>query len=266
MAVVEIKEIWAEYLRLIDELRKKAKATKAKVVAVLTTTSCEALANHRIMTKERAEDVRFDSYYLEKHELAKRKLVDRLKSALTEAKEEFQILTEQDEGFGRNDIVVIRNGRKLTVEGKNGEALPIEVKASVGLDLAQLERYLMSGERLLLVRVMTGQVKLLDPKDCQEYLNESIKDLLAKAQRILGGRGFLVSGSECSKCPLETCLYNKLTRRTERRFIHMTHEDFGEDLTRFMENLYPTIERAVGIILDELGVGTKLSLRVLNEQ
>jgi hypothetical protein len=37
------------------------------------------------MTREAQEDVRFDSYYLEKHELAKRKLVERLKSALAEA-------------------------------------------------------------------------------------------------------------------------------------------------------------------------------------
>jgi hypothetical protein len=31
----------------------------------------------------------------------------------------------------------------------------------VGLDLAQIERYVLSGEPLLLVRIMTGQVKLL---------------------------------------------------------------------------------------------------------
>jgi hypothetical protein len=221
MESVQVEDVRAEYLRVVDLLRRRVKASKARVVAVLTSTSCEALAAHQIENRERG-DVRFDAYYLEKHELAKRKLVDRLKSALVEAGADFQILTKEDGGLGRNDVVVIRNGRKLTVENRNGEVLPIEIKASMGLDLGQVERYLLTGERLLLVRILTAQVKVLDPADHARFLNESVKDLMAKAQRILDGHPILITGVECSHCPLHQCPHNRTKQNTPKPLMKVT--------------------------------------------
>jgi len=260
MSIVEFSD--SDYVRAVDELRKSAKASRAKTLAVLASTSCEALAKHQIENTKR-EDARFDAYYREKHELAKRKLIDRLKTALIEAGVDFQIITEEDIGYGKNDVVVIRNGRRLTVEGKNGAVLPVEIKASMGLDLTQIERYLLAGEKLLLLRIMTGQAKLLDPAEHAEFLNESTRDLAAKAQRLLDNKPILITGVECYHCPLTQCPHNRAKPPPpERKFVHMSAEEFDEDLDLFLRQLYPTIEAAVNIIMRELGVGATSSVPV----
>jgi hypothetical protein len=235
-------------------LNGKSGSSKAKVAAVLTSTACEELASHVIMNGGCiGEDVRFDSYYREKHEVAKRKFVDRLKSELTNADSGFQIRTEDTSELGRRDVV-ISDGRQLTIE-TNGKTLPVEIKASVGLDLAQIERYLLSGEPLLLVRIMTRQVKLLNPLDFSAFLEESVRDLSDKALRILDGRPFLVTGYECNNCPVKSCPHNR-TQKPNRAFVCMKQDDFDTDLSNFLTNLYPTIDRAVQIALKELGVET----------
>jgi hypothetical protein len=197
----------------------------------------------------------FDPYYREKHEVAKRKLIDRLKSELIEAGVDFQLLAEENGTLGRHDVIVITNGRRPTIRGRNGKALPVEIKASRGLDLAQIERYLLSGELLLLIRIMTGQVKLLNPSDFSEFLKESVRDLSDKALRILDGRPFLVTGYECNHCPVKSCPHNR-PRKQNRAFVCMKQEDFDADLPNFLANLYPTIDRAVQVTLKELGIDT----------
>ncbi|MGA2973109.1 MAG: hypothetical protein ABSE39_10905 [Candidatus Bathyarchaeia archaeon] len=84
MAIVQVENVRAEFLDAIGELRKRAKRKNATVIAILNSISCEELAKHRLYNKEE-EDVRFDSYYLQKHEVARRKLIDRLKTELGKA-------------------------------------------------------------------------------------------------------------------------------------------------------------------------------------
>jgi hypothetical protein len=143
------------------------------------------------------------------------------------------------------------NDSRLKIQTGNGKKLVVEVKASLGLDLAQIERHLLNGEPLLLIRIMTGQVKLLRPENLSSFLEESMKDLVSKAGRIMNSRPFLVSGYECYRCPLSKCDHNK-SKVKERRIISMNQKEFGEDVETFMVNLYPTIERATQIILREL--------------
>jgi hypothetical protein len=252
MASSQLTDVSSRYLRLIEKLNGKSGSSKAKVAAVLASTACEELASHVIMDGGCFDDdARFDSYYREKHEVAKRKFVDRLKSELTNVDSGFQIRTEEASDLGRRDVV-ITDGRQLTIE-TNGKTLPVEIKASVGLDLAQIERYLLSGEPLLLVRIMTGQVKLLKPSDFSAFLKESVRDLSDKALRILDGRPFLVTGYECNRCPVRSCPHNR-TRKPIRGFVCMKQDEFDADLPNFLTNLYPTIDRAVQVTLKELGI------------
>jgi hypothetical protein len=153
--------------------------------------------------------------------------------------------------LGRRDVV-ISDERQLTIK-TNGKTLPVEIKASIGLDLAQIERYLLSGEPLLLVRIMTGQVKLLKPSDFSVYIEQSIRDLSDKAVRILDGHPFLVTGYECNRCPVRSCPHNR-TRKPIRGFVCMKQDEFDVDLQDFLTNLYPTIDRAVQVTLEELGI------------
>ena len=252
MVSLELTDCRFQYPQLVEMLNRRSGSSKAKVAAVLASTTCEELASHIIMDRASIEEnARFDSYYREKHEVAKRKFVDRLKSALTDSGVGIRIKTEEMSELGRRDVV-ISDERQLTIK-TNGKTLPVEIKASVGLDLAQVERYLLSGEPLLLVRIMTGQVKLLKPSDFSAYVEQSIRDLSDKALRILEGRPFLVTGYECNHCPVKSCPHNR-TRKPNRRFVYMKQEEFDTDLSDFLRNLYPTIDEAVQVVLRELRI------------
>jgi hypothetical protein len=254
MASHELTDCRFQYPQLVEMLNRRSGSSKAKVAAVLASTTCEELASHIIMNRDNIEeDTRFDSYYREKHEVAKRKFVDRLKSALTDSGVGIRIKTEEVSELGRRDVV-ISDERQLTIK-TNGKTLPVEIKASIGLDLAQIERYLLSGEPLLLVRIMTGQVKLLKPSDFSAFLRESVRDLSGKALRILDGRPFSVTGYECNHCPVKSCPHNR-TQKQNRAFVCMKQDDFDADLSRFLTNLYPAVDRAVQVALKELGVDT----------
>ena len=252
MASCQLTDYRLHYPELVETLSRRSGSSKPKVAAVLASTSCEELASHIIVNGDSMEeDTRFDSYYREKHETAKRKFVDRLKSALTNPGVGFQIKTEEMCELGRRDVI-ITDARQLTIE-TNGKTLPVEIKASIGLDLVQVERYLLSGEPLLLVRIMTGQIKLLKPSDFSAYLEQSIRDLSERAMRILDGRPFLVTGYECHGCPVKSCPRNR-TRKPSRRLVCMKQEEFDADLSGFLRNLYPTIDEAVRVALRELDI------------
>ena len=262
MVSLELTDCRFQYPQLVEMLNSKSGSSKAKVAAVLASTTCEELASHIIMDRASIEeDARFDSYYREKHEVAKRKFVDRLKSALTDSGVGIRIKTEEVSELGRRDVV-ISDERRLTIK-TNGKTLPVEIKASIGLDLAQIERYLLSGEPLLLVRIMTGQVKLLKPSDFSAYIEQSIRDLSDKAVRILDGRPFLVTGYECNRCPVRSCPHNR-TRKPIRGFVCMKQDEFDVDLQDFLTNLYPTIDRAVQVTLEELGIDACNGLAKVN--
>jgi len=255
MAITKLANPKEDYLDLISKLAQGNGSSKAKIASILSSTLCDKLAHHLISDRNGyQEDVRFDSYYREKHELGKRKLVERLKSKLENVGKtaHFFMSTEEVSDLGRFDLSIV-NGNKLEIQDKNGKKIIVEIKASIGFDLAQIERYLFSGESLLITRIMTGQVKLLRPKELSCFLNESIIDLISKTKRILEGRLFPVPGYECYQCPLKDCDYNKLKTR-EYRFISMRQEEFENDFDLFMQNLYPTIDKAVQIILEELQI------------
>lgn len=170
--------------RLIDELKSRSGKSAAKIAAVLLSTTCECYAAEILFGVPPPAKMRFDPYYRMKHEAAKRKLVDLLKSALTSTGVSFQLLTEDEEELGRNDVVIVVNSSGLSVHG-NGRRILVEIKPSLGLDLAQIERYMLKGNPLLLVRIMTGQVTLIDPEDHAKFLDDTTLNFADKAQRML---------------------------------------------------------------------------------
>jgi len=83
MALTKLVNAKDDYLDLISKLVQESGSSKAKTASILASTLCDKLVHHLISNGNgHQEDVRFDSYYREKHELAKRKLVERLKSKL----------------------------------------------------------------------------------------------------------------------------------------------------------------------------------------
>jgi hypothetical protein len=242
--------------RLLDELKSRSGKSAAKIAAVLLSTTCECYAAELLFGVTPQVKTRFDPYYRMKHEGAKLKLIDLLKSALTSAGVTFQLLTEQEAELGRNDVVIVVSGGGLCVQG-NGRRIVVEVKASLGLVLAQLERYMLKGDPLLLVRIMTGQVTLLDPDDHMKFLDDTVLNFSDKAQRMLEWKPILVPGYECRDCPATGCRYNKALPKPSWNVFSMKPEEFDADLTLYLRNLYPTVSKAVQMILRELEIKTE---------
>jgi hypothetical protein len=192
-----------------------------------------------------------------KHEAAKRKLVDLLKSALTSAGVSFQLTTEEEAELGRNDVVIVVNSSGVSVQG-NGRRILVEIKASLGLDLAQIERYMLKGNPLLLVRIMTGQVTLIDPEDHAKFLDDTTLNFADKAERLLEWKPILVPGYECRDCPATSCPHNGLLPKSGWEVFHMKSEEFDADLAMYLRNLYPTLNKAVQAILSELAIKTEV--------
>jgi hypothetical protein len=250
-----------EYKQVILELTEKSNgSSRARIGAVLSSTMCEQLASHLIFDRNSGveKDLHFDPYYGEKHEFTKRKFVDRLKTRLTEAGKElqFMIRTEEPSDFGHYDLVII-NGNQLKIQTKDGRTIAVEFKASLGIDLSQIERYLLNGDTLLIVRIITGQVIRLSPHKLSEFLEESVRDLTSKAKRLTQGHPFSVPGYECCKCPITECSHNKLPETQGRRLISMGQKEFEEDFETFTQNLFPTIDRTVEIVLKHLEIDCK---------
>jgi hypothetical protein len=242
--------------RLIDELKSRSGASAAKIAAVLFSTTCECYATELLFGLSPRPKVRFDPYYRMKHEGAKLKLIDLLKSALTSARVSFQLLTEEEGELGRNDVTIVVNSSGLSVQG-NGRRIVVEIKASLGLELAQLERYMLRGHPLLLVRIMTGQVTLLDPDDHAKFLDDTALNFSDKAQRMLEWKPILVPGYECRDCPATGCRYNKSIPKPDWNFFFMKPEEFDADLALYLRNLYPTVSKAAQMILEELEIKTE---------
>lgn len=242
--------------RLLDELKSRSGKSGAKIAAVLMSSTCECYAAELLFGVNPPAKTRFDPYYRMKHEGAKLKLLDLLKSALTSARVDFQILTEEEGELGRNDIVIVVSDGGLSVHG-NGRRIVVEIKASLGLELAQLERYMLKGDPLLLVRIMTGQVTLLDPEDHTKFLDDTALNFSDKAQRMLEWKPILVPGYECRDCPATGCRYNEALPKPSWNLFSMKPEEFDADLAQYLRNLYPTVSKAVQKILDELEIRTE---------
>jgi hypothetical protein len=246
-----VKVSISNYLRLIDALKKVSRSSKAKIASVLGTTTCEVQAS-QVMRAASEEGLVFDPYYVEKHEVAKRAFIEQLTTELYKAKANFQLKLEEIGELGRYDIVIVLAG----INGKHEKRLVVEVKAGLSLDLTQIERYLMVGERLLLIRIMTRQAKLFTPEEYSDLLASASQNVAAKAERILNNQALLIPGPECYRCPVRTCPHNKTKEDQKRGLIRQEQKNFEADAGAFMRNLYPTISTAVQIALADLEVNT----------
>ena len=261
----KLKDLKEEYLKLAREIAFKygltsgGKPRVATVMKVLSENECEGLIQYLLRNPASARNGSFDRYYREKHEFYKRKLVDRLKNELEDAGFNVLIATEENVLTGRYDVAIF-SGRQVRVVNDQ-EQIAIEIKGSLGISLEQIERYLLNGTVIILVRVVTGHVVMLSAYEYIDFLVESLKDLTRKAERILRNKPVLVRGSQCRKCPVETCPYNiRSGNGKDDRFerITMGDEEFNFDLDMLFRNAYPTIKKVTEMVLEVLKLNSKM--------
>jgi len=233
----------------VDALVGKSGASKPKIMKIIEETVCEKYA-WALITGKRPTRQAFDPYYTQKHELAKRKLIQRLCSELQKVGKLATVRNEATSDFGRFDVLIVESN-PLRILSNHGLEIVVEIKTGLSLNLAQIERYLSSGRTIILLRIPTEQTVTLRPSNCQQFLAESSQDRLDVINRLLNHCALQIPGEECSRCPVLDCSHNQW-KETHQDSSVITPKDFGTDLSNFLDRLYPCINKAVRAILSEL--------------
>lgn len=230
----------------------KARSTTVSLVRIMSSYTCERQIKHLLENYDLAkENQRFDSYYREKSVFATAKIVESLKTRLDSEGANAAILTEAPSKLGRYDVVVIQ-GYPCEVYAKGEEIVRIEVKASLGLKLEQIDRYLWDSSPLILARVITGHVAKLQPLALKSYITFSLKELNAKADRLLSGKLYTVLGRGCFVCLNDDCPFNRRKNKKSISVMTMSDDEFAEDLNSFFQNLSYVAEKTANLVIEEL--------------
>ena len=213
------------------------------IIKALTDISCEKKIEHWLKRPPSLKhDQKLELYYRQKSRFAQIKILDHLKTKLMREGINAIFLTEFSTTISRYDIVVVVSDLKRSVG--------VEVKAGFVINLEQLNRYLWWGIPLILAQIPTGNVIKIDPSQLKPYILFSLKELEAKAERLLSGRIYTVPGFDCWSCTCFECPYNK------GRFLNclkrLSDEEFEADLMLFFRNLPYVAEKVARLVIEEL--------------
>lgn len=229
-----------------------ARPCATTLIQTLSSNPCDRQVKHILENRAPFEKRRrFDSYYREKSEFATIRILEHIKSALSINGLDAAIQTEERSDVGRHDIVIAFGSPcKVYVSGE--ARVRIEVKASLGINLEQISRYLWDSSPLILVRVMTRHVTKLEPSALQPYLLFMLRELHEKCDRILSGKFYTIPGNACFACLDGSCPYNRHHDGRSQGLVAMSNDDFGEDLASFFRNLSYVSEKTASTVVEEL--------------
>jgi len=183
------------------------------------------------------------------------KILECLKTRLHSEGLDATILTEAQSEIGRYDVVVIQSYPRQ-ICNKSEEIVRIEVKASLGVNLEQIDRYLWGSSPLILARVITGHVAKIQPLALQSYVLFSLRELNAKADRLLSGKVYVMPGTSCLSCHDSNCQYNRNRNGSWKGIVCMSDSEFERDLNSFFQNLSYVAERTASLVVEEMkGIG-----------
>jgi len=245
-------------MNVVGELAQKhgfAHGGKPSVVCVLkllTSLPCESRIMYQLEHPGSEDEERFDAVYREKSLFATNVVIDHLKRRLRDAGFSVVVSTEEKNEVGKYDIVIRteRNG-SCSVYRNGQKKVRIEVKASQGIPLEQLARYLLDPSPLVVVRVMTSQVVRLRQPDLGRFAQFLIEVETAKAGRLMKNEPFTVPGEYCRDCPYLDCEYNR-KKPQDDRMVKMESSELERDLREFFANLPDVAERTAEAVLEEL--------------
>jgi hypothetical protein len=257
--VEEQQDTSAQLLERVRELALKyglASTGKPRLISVLKLLGsevCERKIEHELKTGIKEEGRRFDSIYRERSSFATSLIIDHIKRRLTEEGFSVAIRTEErsELNIGVFDVT-IRVGDPCLICRNGKEKVRLEIKASMGMQLEQIQRYLFDPSPLILVRVIPGHVMLLERRELEGFVDFALKTVLPKADRLKDGRPFVVPGPHCLNCGDASCPFNYGKRTMNDGLITMSDAEFNEDMKLFFTNLPLVAERTAELVIKEL--------------
>ena len=244
------------------------------VLKYLSTIECERRLKHVLQTHQDGEEAKhFDSLYREKSSYAVSRILDHLKSRLREESYSVALSTENRAKFSIADVS-IETGNPCKILLNGVETIRLEVKASLGLGLEQLARYLMDNSTLIVARVVTCHAIKLKPSELEDFVAFSIKEMISKSNRLLldeDGEEYTIPGIYCASCPVSSCKFNRNdgSKRASSSIVKMNNESMQADMVEYFGNLAEVSRKVADLVIQELrsreGGSTKLVAEVKHE-
>ncbi|MEM3637085.1 MAG: hypothetical protein QXE12_00120 [Conexivisphaerales archaeon] len=221
------------------------------LLKLLLSESCERKLDYALRNPVN-EDKRFDPIYRERSDFATGFIIERLKNKLTHNGIKVTIATEERSSeLGIYDVT-IRIGEPCVVYSAGRKRVRIEIKASAGMRLEQLQRYLLDTSPLILVRVLQGHVLLLRQEQFEKFVDYTVQDTLAKIERIASKQLYVVSGPSCLDCRDTSCPFHRDSYKNSKSFVTMNNECFAEEMTSFFRNLPIVAEKTASLVTELL--------------
>jgi len=234
--------------RAIDELKRLAKeltgrlglrASLSRVLAVLSDYPCMARCLIELKPGPR-EPV--DQYYLERHEFVRKLLLDALRLRLLEEGFKVSLKAENRDECGKGDIDLEYTHLGVTVS-VNSFRIRVEVKGGVRFPIAQLLRYLLDVDAVVLCLAGRGEAVTLTRNDAKQLIELLLRTITAKLKLLIEGDEARIPGPWCHGCPLE-CQYAKpLTNH---------RPDLDCEFVATLKNWRRAIEQTVEHVIDLL--------------
>jgi hypothetical protein len=138
---------------------------------------------------------KIDPYYLSKHDFAANLIAEALNERLTSLHYEVRVDTEVHRKPGRYDIILEPCGNGPELSNHNCE-IGIEVKTGLSIDVAQLIRYIIDVDTLILARTQPKQVAVIRQKDLIAPLSAIISIWISRTSRLLADAAPICSHEE----------------------------------------------------------------------
>jgi hypothetical protein len=123
--------------------------------------------------------------YTELHQLACSLLIEELYSQLVKNGHTVTIAAEESLKYGKVDVFIVPSSYGLSLHSNQVE-IAVEVKTGFSLSLPQLFRYMMDGDRsLILWRIRNEQILLFEGTEIKQLLEQFTKMVISRADRLL---------------------------------------------------------------------------------
>jgi hypothetical protein len=238
----QIQEICERY-----QFKSRGNQRTQAALAILASETCERRVRYMLSSQSTSTEDRFDPAFGEKSGLATSMILSSIVDTLTSNGLSTGLATESRDFAGTYDIVVQWGNPSLVIRG-NHLIARVEVKASWGLPLPQVARYMLNPSPLVLSRVMPGTVVVLDPHEQKEFVDFATSLLTAKATRVLREAPQVIPGRYCNQCGDRECPYFTGGAKGTR-MVKMAEHAFEDDLNLFFANLPKVCVRTSEVVL-----------------
>lgn len=231
-------------VKAVEELKSRMKRNLAlpQVLEVAMDFPCPArcfaeLDQGNSLTK-------IDPFYKERHDLIRRLFIDALFLRFKELGLTLPAHAEHISISGRGDVDLATDTSSLMLDP--GMKIRVELKGGENFDLAQIFRYLLDFDAVVVCIAGSGRAFKITKSDSTEFLDFIAEIVLQKIHTLTDKKDFKISGPWCAGCKLD-CEYAK----KEQQYRSDFNRDLIEPLNNWQKAIRQAVNQVISIILTQ---------------